>query len=76
MHRDRAGVGADDLCDFIADADGHVPPSFRPRAHAAARPRVGVFVEPIVRASRHGAEAVGNQVDSLIENGKLAAPLQ
>lgn len=76
MHRDGAGLGADDLRDFIADADRHVPPAFSPRAHAAARPRVGVVVEPIVRGSGHRAETVRNQVNSFIENGEFAAPLQ
>jgi hypothetical protein len=70
MHHDRAGLRADDRRDFIADTDGHIPPSFRPRAHAAARPRLGVFVEPIVRGPRHRAETVRDQVNSLIENGE------
>ena len=76
MHHDRAGIGADDLRDFIAYADGHVPPAFSPRAHSARRPRLGVVVKPIERRSRHRAETVRNQVNSLVENRKLAAPLQ
>lgn len=76
MHHDGAGIGPDDFRDFIADGDGHVPPAFSPRAHTAARPRFSVVVEPIVRRSGHRAETVRDQVNRLIENGKLAAPLQ
>jgi len=65
-----------DLCDFIAHRDGHVPPAFRPRANAAARPRFSVIVKPIVRGPGHRAETVRNQVNSLFENGELAAPFQ
>ena len=76
MHHDGAGVRANDARDFVADCHRHVPPAFGPRAHAASRPRLRVIMEPIVCGPGHRAQTVRDQVDGLIENRKLAAPLQ
>ena len=76
MHDDAAGIGADDARHFVADGDRHVPPAFGPRAHAARGPGLGVFVQTRVGRPRHRPQAVGDQIDSLFENRKLAAPFE
>jgi len=75
MHDHGARVGAYDARDFVADRDGHVPPAFRPCAHAPGCPDVGVFVEPFVSRFGHCSETVRDQVNRSFENGKFTAPL-
>src|ERR1700741_3199229 len=75
MHHDGARLGADDVRDFVADSNGHVPPAFCPRTHTTAPPCVCIFLEPFMSCPRHRPEAMRNQINSFVENGKLAAPL-
>ena len=76
MHDDRARIGADDGSDFVADASRACPTSLLPTRGRRASPRCRHTREADRSRSRHRAEAVRDQVNGLIENGKLAAPLQ
>ena len=58
MHHHCAWIRANDAPHFVAHRDRHIPPTFSPRAHATRGPNVSVFMQPIVRCTRHRAETV------------------
>ncbi len=74
MHDNRARISADDAGNVVTDRDRHVPPAFGPSAHATCGPGVSVFVQPFVSSFRHSAEAVGDQVNGLLENWEFGSP--
>src|SRR6185437_7421024 len=76
MHHDGVFVSADNARDFISQRDRHVPPAFRPRTHTARRPRLGIIMQTVVRLTRHRAQAVRDQVDSLVQNREFRTPLE
>src|ERR1700693_1827810 len=76
MHRDLAFAGADNLGDEIAHRDRHLPPAFLPSTDAARSPDIGVFIQAIARAARHGAQRVTDQVDGFVEDRELFSPFQ
>ena len=76
MHHHGFGIGADDAPDFVANANGHVPPAFGPRPHATRRPNVRVLMQSIVGRARHRPETVRDQVNRSFENRKLRTPFE
>ena len=76
MHRDRAGVCADDAPDLVANRERHLPPAFSPCAHAARRPRLGILADALERRARHRAQTVRDEIHRLVENRKFPPPLQ
>src|SRR5712692_4496794 len=76
MHHDRFRIRADDAPDFVANANGHVPPAFGPRPHTTRRPDVGVLMQSIVSGARHRPETVRDQVDRSLEDRKLRTPFK
>jgi hypothetical protein len=74
VHDHRAGPRPDDPSHGVADGDGHRPPPLGPGAHAARGPRFGIIIKALISFLWHGAQTVRNQIDSLLEDGKLTAP--
>lgn len=71
MHYDSVRISSNDPRDLISDGNRHVPPPFSPRAHAARRPHVSILMQSVVRGLRHRSEAVGNQIDSFVQDRKF-----
>ncbi len=76
MQRNFAGSSADERCDLVANADGHVPPALFPGAHAALGPGVRVSAHFVVYGARHGPEGIADHIRRAVENRELAPPLQ
>ena len=62
VHARRAGAGADDPADLVADGERHVPPALAPRADAALLPHARVLGEVVLGRSRHRGQRVVDQV--------------
>ena len=73
VHDHRVCVSSDNPGDLVTERHRLVPPPFGPRAHAARRPDVGVFVQTIVSRPRHRAQTVRDQVNRSVQNRKLRA---
>jgi len=73
VHDDRAGRGAHDPRELVADRDGHLPPAFAPRADAALAPHAGVLEQPVLGRRRHRRERVVDQVDAVAEDREAVA---
>src|SRR5713101_1935683 len=76
MHHDRFRIRADDVPDFVANANWHVPPAFGPRPYTTRGPDVGVLMQSIVSGARHRPETVRDQVDRSFEDRKLRTPFK
>src|SRR5271163_3617691 len=73
---DFSGARADQRGDQVANADGHVPPTFFPSADAAFSPGIGVAAHRVVYGFGHGAERIADQIGGAIQDRKLVTPFE
>src|SRR5215475_10538979 len=74
MKRNLSWAGADERRYFVAHTNGHLPPTFFPRAHAAMRSGIGVSLQTAVDSARHRAKRIADHVGGALQNWKFAPP--
>src|SRR4029450_8989819 len=68
--------GADERRDLIRNTAAKIPPLLFPCADSSFGPGLGVTVQGVVNAARHGAERIADQVSRAVQDGKFVAPVQ
>ncbi len=76
VHRDRAAPHAQYRCEQVSSRPAHLPPALVPRADAATRPCIGVFLQIGWRPARHRPERVAHEIGARLEDGELWTPAQ
>src|SRR6185437_1335403 len=73
---DRAASRIHEPADLVAHLSGQHPPALFPGAYAAGGPGVGIAVEGVVHAARHGAEGIADEVGGSLQDGEFGAVTQ
>src|SRR5688500_20392340 len=76
MHDVDAGFGDNRAPPVVSDGAWHLPPTLGPGAHAWGGPCFRILVETMASRPRHCPEAMRDQVDSFVDDGKLTPPFK